>query len=89
MIAAGVREGNLRDHDRTSAHGRRSQVPGILDDAKKIRNRAFDAAAQRFRRIGASDGSPSSFCSKTCTGQTARVCTFSPALAKSVGMCRC
>ena len=31
---------------------------GILDDPKQIRNRAFHAAAQLFRRIAASDGSP-------------------------------
>ena len=33
-------------------------VKGILDDPKQIRNRAFHAAAQLFRRIGSSDGSP-------------------------------
>ena len=33
-------------------------VKGILDDPKQIRNRAFHAAAQLFRRIGRSDGSP-------------------------------
>ena len=33
-------------------------VRGILDDPKQIRNRAFHAAAQLFRRIGSSDGSP-------------------------------
>jgi len=33
-------------------------VRGILDDPKQIRNRAFHAAAQLFRRIGGSDGSP-------------------------------
>ena len=31
---------------------------GILDDAKQIRNRAFHAAAQMFRRLTAGDGSP-------------------------------
>jgi class 3 adenylate cyclase/tetratricopeptide (TPR) repeat protein len=31
---------------------------GILDDPKQIRNRAFHAAAQLFRRVSASDGSP-------------------------------
>ena len=33
-------------------------VKGILDDPKQIRNRAFHAAAQLFRRIGRADGSP-------------------------------
>jgi hypothetical protein len=33
-------------------------VKGIVDDPKQIRNRAFHAASQLFRRIGASDGSP-------------------------------
>ena len=33
-------------------------VKGILDDPKQIRNRAFHAAAQLFRRIGLADGSP-------------------------------
>jgi len=33
-------------------------VKGILDDPKQIRNHAFHAAAQLFRRIGSSDGSP-------------------------------
>ena len=33
-------------------------VRGILQDPKQIRNRAFRAAAQMFRRFGASDGSP-------------------------------
>ena len=33
-------------------------VKGILDDPKQIRNRAFHAAAQLFRRIGSADGSP-------------------------------
>ena len=33
-------------------------VAGILDDPRQIRNRAFHAAAQLFRRIGRSDGSP-------------------------------
>jgi predicted ATPase/class 3 adenylate cyclase len=33
-------------------------IKGILDDPKQIRNRAFHAAAQIFRRVGASDGSP-------------------------------
>ena len=31
---------------------------GIRDDPKQIRNRAFHAAAQMFRRVSASDGSP-------------------------------
>ena len=31
-------------------------VKGILDDPKQIRNRAFHAAAQLFRRIGRADG---------------------------------
>ena len=39
-------------------------IKGILDDPKQIRNRAFHAAAQIFRRVGASW--------KTCTGPTAR-----------------
>ena len=33
-------------------------IRGILDDAKQIRNRAFHAAAQIFRRVSAIDGSP-------------------------------
>jgi class 3 adenylate cyclase len=33
-------------------------VKDILDDPKQIRNRAFHAAAQLFRRIGLADGSP-------------------------------
>jgi len=33
-------------------------VRGILDDPKQIRNRAFHAAAQLFRRIGIADGAP-------------------------------
>ncbi|HEY9067156.1 MAG TPA: adenylate/guanylate cyclase domain-containing protein [Burkholderiaceae bacterium] len=33
-------------------------VKGILDDPKQIRDRAFHAAAQLFRRIGSADGSP-------------------------------
>ena len=33
-------------------------IKGILDDPKQIRNRAFHAAAQLFRRISASDGNP-------------------------------
>ena len=33
-------------------------IKGILNDPKQIRNRAFHAAAQLFRRIGAIDGSP-------------------------------
>lgn len=33
-------------------------IRGILADPKQIRNRAFHAAAQLFRRVGASDGSP-------------------------------
>ena len=31
---------------------------GILDDPKQIRNRAFHAAAQLFRRLGAAEGAP-------------------------------
>jgi tetratricopeptide (TPR) repeat protein len=33
-------------------------IKGILDDPKQIRNRAFHAAAQLFRRVSASDGNP-------------------------------
>ena len=33
-------------------------IRGILDDPKQIRTRAFHAAAQLFRRVSASDGSP-------------------------------
>ncbi len=33
-------------------------IRGILDDPRQIRNRAFHAAAQIFRRVSASDGSP-------------------------------
>ena len=33
-------------------------LKGILEDPKQIRNRAFHAAAQLFRRVSASDGSP-------------------------------
>ena len=33
-------------------------IRGILDDPKQISNRAFHAAAQLFRRVSASDGSP-------------------------------
>jgi predicted ATPase/class 3 adenylate cyclase len=33
-------------------------VEGILDDPRQIRNRAFHVAAELFRRIGRSDGSP-------------------------------
>ena len=33
-------------------------IRGILDDPKQIRNRAFHAAAQIFRRVSATDGSP-------------------------------
>jgi class 3 adenylate cyclase/predicted ATPase len=33
-------------------------LKGILDDPKQIRNRAFHAAAQFLRRVGASDDSP-------------------------------
>ena len=33
-------------------------IRGILDDPKQIRIRAFHAAAQLFRRVSASDGSP-------------------------------
>jgi len=33
-------------------------IKGILDDPRQIRNRAFHAAAQMFRRISASDGAP-------------------------------
>ena len=33
-------------------------VKGIQDDGKQIRNRAFHAAAQVFRRVSASDGAP-------------------------------
>ncbi|MEO6103686.1 MAG: adenylate/guanylate cyclase domain-containing protein, partial [Pseudoxanthomonas sp.] len=33
-------------------------IKGILDDPKQIRNRAFHAAAQMFRRFSATDGSP-------------------------------
>jgi predicted ATPase/class 3 adenylate cyclase len=33
-------------------------VRGILDDPRQIRNRAFHAAAELFRRIGAADGTP-------------------------------
>jgi class 3 adenylate cyclase/tetratricopeptide (TPR) repeat protein len=33
-------------------------IKGILDDPKQIRNRAFYAAAQLFRRLAASNGSP-------------------------------
>ena len=33
-------------------------VNGILDDPKQIRNRAFHAAAQIFRRVGAANGLP-------------------------------
>jgi class 3 adenylate cyclase/tetratricopeptide (TPR) repeat protein len=33
-------------------------IRGILDDPKQIRNRAFHAAAQYFRRVSAADGSP-------------------------------
>ena len=39
---------------KTSRH-----IKGILDDPKQIRNRAFHAAAQLFRRIGANEGSAS------------------------------
>jgi tetratricopeptide (TPR) repeat protein len=33
-------------------------IRGILDDPKQIRNRAFHAAAQMFRRVSANDSSP-------------------------------
>ena len=33
-------------------------IRGILEDPRQIRNRAFHAAAQLFRRAGAGDGSP-------------------------------
>jgi len=33
-------------------------IRGILDDPKQIRNRAFHAAAQLFRRVSATDGNP-------------------------------
>ena len=33
-------------------------LSGILDDPKQIRNRAFHTAAQLFRRVSATDGSP-------------------------------
>ena len=33
-------------------------LKGILDDPRQIRNRAFHAAAQLFRRVSATDGSP-------------------------------
>ncbi|MDH4392070.1 MAG: adenylate/guanylate cyclase domain-containing protein [Aquabacterium sp.] len=33
-------------------------IQGIVDDPKQIRNRAFHAAAQFIRRVGAQDGSP-------------------------------
>ena len=33
-------------------------IRGILDDPKQIRNRAFHAAAQMFRRVSAGDGTP-------------------------------
>jgi len=33
-------------------------IKGILDDPRQIRNRAFHAAAQLFRRVSAADGSP-------------------------------
>ncbi|HEX2013075.1 MAG TPA: adenylate/guanylate cyclase domain-containing protein, partial [Roseateles sp.] len=33
-------------------------IQGISEDPKQIRNRAFHAAAQLFRRVSASDGSP-------------------------------
>jgi class 3 adenylate cyclase len=33
-------------------------IQGIAEDPKQIRNRAFHAAAQLFRRVSASDGSP-------------------------------
>ncbi len=33
-------------------------IRGILDDPKQIRNRAFHAAAQMFRRVSAEDGHP-------------------------------
>jgi class 3 adenylate cyclase len=39
--------------------GRHSRhLKGILEDARQIRTRAFHAAAQLFRRVSASDGSP-------------------------------
>ncbi len=33
-------------------------IKGIVDDPRQIRNRAFHTAAQLFRRVSASDGSP-------------------------------
>jgi class 3 adenylate cyclase/tetratricopeptide (TPR) repeat protein len=33
-------------------------IKGVLDDPQQIRDRAFHAAAQMFRRVGATDGSP-------------------------------
>ena len=65
-------------------------VKGILDDPKQIRNRAFHAAAQLFRRIGllATDR-PSSWSSKTCTGPTTRAWTSSPTWQRSTATCRC
>lgn len=33
-------------------------IRGIVDDARQVRSRAFHAAAQMFRRLGASTGSP-------------------------------
>ena len=65
-------------------------VKGILDDPKQIRNRAFHAAAQLFRRIGCCRRiarRPAS--SKTCTGPTTRAWTSSPTWPRSTATCRC
>jgi hypothetical protein len=50
-------------------------ISGILDDTRQIRNRALHAAAQFFRRVGASEGLPVVCSSKTCTGPTTRAWT--------------
>ena len=63
-------------------------VKGILDDPKQIRNRAFHAAAQLFRRM-LPILHPSSCSSKTCIGQTTRAWTFSPTWRRSIETCRC
>ena len=46
--------GHLLGLDYSASH----HIRGIRDDPRHIRNRAFHAAAQMFRRVSASDGSP-------------------------------
>ncbi len=81
-------EGGEEEDDRAQAHahllghligldfGDTKHIARIKDDIQQLRNRAFETAAQIFRRVAVRDRSPSCSCSTTCTGLTTARWTF-------------